>query len=84
MRAAQTRMNTRGRFIHFWLFVLPLTLILAACGGGPAATLVFRGTDTPTPIPSALPEVATALPAQARSAVLRALREGIFELMIES
>jgi hypothetical protein len=66
LRAVQPRVlrtNPRGRFIHFWLIVLPLTLILAACGGGPVATVVVRGTNTPTPIPSALPQVATALPA---------------------
>ena len=66
MRAAtqprRGRMNTRGGLVRFWLIVLPLTLIMAACGG-PPATVVVRGTNTPTPIPSALPEVATDLPA---------------------
>jgi|GEM_PF-699534 len=64
--AAQPRragMNTRGSFVRFWLIVLPLTLILAACGGGPAATVVVRGTSTPVPPPTSLPQVATALPA---------------------
>lgn len=67
MRAAAQprteRINTRGSFVRFWLIVLPLTLILAACGGGPAATVVVRGTSTPTPPPTPLPQVATALPA---------------------
>lgn len=66
VRAAQQRglrTNTTGGFIRFWLIALPLTLLLAACGGGPVATLVVRGTEAPTATPTPLPEVATALPA---------------------